>query len=178
MVSLSNTSFSGINGTFYNLKGKDIYGIAIQDNKELVTNAYVSNFNGLKRGTIWFDGNNCNIDMIYNTRSEVHTSLIWGVSGISLYPIYNPKKEGFTGVYSDVLRATAHTAIGFKNNKVYLIVSNKNLSMDSFRSGLLNSKIAFDGLIALDGGGSTQMKFNGKDIVKSVRKLNHFIKVV
>ena len=102
----------------------------------------------------------------------------WAISGIELYPNYDPKREGFTGKYSDVLRATKHTAIGFKDNKVYLIVSNKNLTMLEFRNKLLNSKIAFDGLIALDGGGSSQMVYNGKEILKSSRPLNHGIFVV
>lgn len=168
----------GINGTFYAIGKKPIYGIAIQDGRPLEANSYVSNFEGLKRGTIWFDGNNISVGMLYNIRTEVHTAIRWAISGISLYPVWNTKKEGFIGPYMDVLRATAHTAIGFRGKKVYLIASDRKYTLEEFRNKILNSSIAFDGLIALDGGGSTQMRFKDKDIVKSVRRLNHCVRIL
>ena len=168
----------GINGTFYNLKGPEIYGLAMQDNKEIETNSYVTNFQGLKRGTIYFDGGKLHHQMVYNAKTEIKNPIKWAISGISLYPIYNPKAEGFTGAYADVLRATKHTVLGFKGNKVYLIASDKALTLENFRNGLLNSPIAFDGLINLDGGGSTQMTFGGKKLISSVRALNHHIRLL
>ncbi len=177
-TSLKPLAVDGINGTFYNLKGSEIYGLAMQDNKEIETNSYVTNFGGLKRGVIYFDGSKLHHAMIYNAKTEIKDKVKWAISGISLYPIYNPKAEGFTGAYADVLRATKHTVIGFKGNKVYLIASSKNLTLDDFRKGLLNSKLAFDGLINLDGGGSTQMNFGGKKLISSTRSLNHCVRVI
>lgn len=177
-TSLKPLSVNGINGTFYNLKGSEIYGLAMQDGKEIETNSYVTNFNGLKRGTIYFDGSKLHHVMVYNAKTEIKDYIKWAISGISLYPIYNPRAEGFTGAYADVLRATKHTAIGFKGNKVYLIASDKSLTLDDFRKGLLNSPIAFDGLINLDGGGSTQMTFGGKKLISSVRPLNHCVRLL
>ena len=177
-TSLKPLSVDGVNGTFYNLKGSEIYGLAMQDGKEIETNSYVTNFEGLKRGAIYFDGKSLHHAMIYNAKSEIKNFIKWGISGISLYPIYNPKAEGFTGAYADVLRTTKHTAIGFKGDRVYLIASDKALTLDSFRNGLLNSSISFDGLINLDGGGSTQMNFNGKKIISSVRALNHCVRLL
>lgn len=177
-TSLKPLSMDGINGTFYNLKGSEIYGLAMQDNKEIETNSYVTNFQGLKRGTIYFNGSKLHHAMVYNARTEIKDFIKWGISGISLYPIYNPRAEGFTGAYADVLRATKHTALGFKGDKVYLIASDKSLTLDDFRKGLLNSRIAFDGLINLDGGGSTQMTFDGKKLISSVRALNHCVRLL
>ena len=177
-TSLKPLSVDGINGTFYNLRGSEIYGLAMQDGKEIETNSYVTNFQGLKRGAIYFDGKSLHHAMVYNARTEIKEPIKWGISGISLYPIYDPKAEGFTGAYADVLRSTKHTAIGFKGDKVYLIASGKALPLDSFRNGLLNSSISFDGLINLDGGGSTQMNFGGKKLISSVRALNHCIRLV
>ena len=168
----------GINGTFYNLKGSEIYGLAMQDGKEIETNSYVTNFHSLKRGTIYYDGKKLHHAMVYNAKTEIKDYIKWGISGISLYPIYNPKSEGFVGAYADVLRATKHTAIGFKGKKVYLIASSKALTLENFRNGLLNSKIAFDGLINLDGGGSTQMNFGDKKLISSVRPLNHVVRLL
>lgn len=146
----------------------------MQDGKPLEVNSFVSNFGGLKRGCIWYDGEKMYVDRIYNTKTEIKTPIKWAISGIELYPSYNPASEGFTGSYADVLRRCNHTAIGFKGERVYLITG-KNLSMLDFRTKILNSRIAFDGLIALDGGGTTQMRYDGKDIIKSSRVLNHGI---
>ena len=168
---------TGINGTFYNIGSKDIYGIAMQDNKEICINSYVSNFDGVKRGCIWFDGQKMNIGRIYNVKEEIKGSIKWAISGLELYPSYSPTLEGFIGAYSDVLRKCNHTAIGYKDNKVYLMAC-ENLYLKDFREKMLNSSIAFDGIINLDGGGSTQMNFNGKSIIKSTRKLNHAIVVI
>ena len=177
-TSLKPLSVDGINGTFYNLRGSEIYGLAMQDGKEIETNSYVTNFDGLKRGTIYFDGNKMHHAMVYNAKTEIKDKIKWAISGISLYPIYNPKAEGFVGAYADVLRATKHTALGFKENKVYLIASGKSLTLDDFRRGLLNSNLAFDGLINLDGGGSTQMNFGGKKLISSTRSLNHCVRLI
>lgn len=171
-------SVDGINGTFYNLKGSEIYGLAMQDGKEIETNSYVTNFDGLRRGTIYFDGNKLHHDMIYIAKLDIKEFIKWAISGISLYPLYIPRTEGFTGAYADVLRATKHTALGFKGDKVYLIASGKSLTLENFRNGLLNSRLAFDGLISLDGGGSTQMSFNGKKVISSVRALNHCVRLL
>lgn len=168
----------GINGTFYNLRGSEIYGLAMQDGKEIETNSYVTNYQGLKRGAIYYDGKKLHHAMVYNAKSEIKDFIKWAISGISLYPIYNPRAEGFTGTYADVLRATKHTALGFKRDRVYLIASDKALTLDNFRNGLLNSPIAFDGLINLDGGGSTQMSFGGKKLISSTRPLNHCVRLL
>lgn len=171
-------SVDGINGTFYNLRGKEIYGLAMQDGKEIETNSYVTNFQGLKRGVIYFDGQKLHHAMVYNAKTEIKGNIKWAISGISLYPTYDPKAEGFVGAYADVLRSTKHTALGYKGDKVYLIASDKTFTLENFRNGLLNSEISFDGLINLDGGGSTQMSFGGKKIISSSRALNHVIKVL
>ena len=168
----------GINGTFYNLRGKEIYGLAMQDGKEIETNSYVTNFQGLKRGAIYYDDKKLHHAMVYNAKTEIKDYIKWAISGISLYPLYIPRMEGFTGAYADVLRATKHTALGYKGDRVYLIASDKSLTLDDFRKGLLNSRIAFDGLINLDGGGSTQMNFNGKKVISSVRALNHCVRLL
>ena len=177
-TSLKPLYVDGINGTFYNLKGSEIYGLAMQDGKEIETNSYVTNYQGLKRGAIYYDGKKLHHAMIYNAKTEIKDPIKWAISGISLYPNYNPKNEGFVGAYADVLRATKHTAIGFKGEKVYLIASDKSLTLENFRKGLLNSRLAFDGLINLDGGGSTQMTFNGKEVISSVRALNHCVRLL
>lgn len=45
--------------------------------------------------------------------------VMWAVGGMGLLGNYNPAAEGFTGAYSDVLRKTNHTAIGYKGGMLY-----------------------------------------------------------
>ena len=158
---------NGINGTFF-WQGNTI-GIAVNNSKKLQSNSHVAyDMAQTKRGTIYYKNNKMYVDRIWDIREYKPN---WAISGLMLYPDYNPKAEGFTGKYADVLRATKHTAVGFKDNKIYLIASDESLTMYEFRNKILNSKLAFDGLIALDGGGSTQLSYAGKDIVKSSRKV-------
>ena len=82
-------------------------------------------------------------------KTEIKTNIKWGISGIELYPNYNPALEGFTGAYADVLRKANHTAIGFKGIKVYLIVS-KNLSLFDFRNKILIPLIPLIGLLLIE----------------------------
>lgn len=175
--SLSNSKNNGINGTFYATGKPYIYGIAMQDGRPIDTNSFVTTFNGTKRGTIWYDNKRLYVGRVCNTKQEIKTLIKWAVSGLMLYPYYDPAREGFTGKYADVLRKCNHTAIGYKGKTVYLIVG-KDLTLLDFRNKILNSKVAFDGLIALDGGGSSQMRFDGKDIMKSTRPLNHCISLI
>lgn len=75
----------------------------------------------------------------------------WAVGGMGLQNFYDPSKEGFTGIYSDVLRKTHHTILGVKNNKVYGVYF-KNITAAAIND-LCVKKFRFDFSIMLDGGG-------------------------
>ncbi|WP_127725412.1 phosphodiester glycosidase family protein [Anaerosphaera multitolerans] len=173
---------NGMSGTFFwtgSPKDSKLNGghLVMQDNKELNINGHVTNYNGLKRGVLIFDGKNVIFKRIYNIKAEYQGNIKWAIGGLSLYPFYNPTAEGFTGQYADVLKKTNHSAIGVSNGgKIYLI-SVKNRTVNEFRNDMLNSKLGFKALINLDGGGTTQMYFD-KSIISSTRGLNHFIEVI
>ena len=44
---------------------------------------------------------------------------VWAVGGMGLLGNYNPAAEGFTGAFSDVLRKTNHTVLGYKGGLLY-----------------------------------------------------------
>ena len=46
-------------------------------------------------------------------------NVVWAVGGMGLLGGYDPELDGFTGVYSDVLRKTNHTVIGCKGGLLY-----------------------------------------------------------
>ena len=46
-------------------------------------------------------------------------NVVWAVGGMGLLGNYNPAAEGFTGAFSDVLRKTNHTVLGYKGGLLY-----------------------------------------------------------
>lgn len=76
--------------------------------------------------------------------------LKWAVGGFGLLDFYNPKEEGFTGKFSDVLRKTNHTVIGEKNGFIYLIYC-KSMTASAVND-LCKNKFMLNKAIMLDGG--------------------------
>ena len=163
----------GINGTWQNNSEahmpRSIWGLAVNNNKAIGPNSYTNSPKGYKRGTLIFykDGT---IEVVrVNTIKEFTKPVQWAIGGGMLFLDYNPTVEGFTGQFSDVLRNTAHTGIGYKGGKVYMFV-HKQCDMLGFRAKV--KALGLDGAIFLDGGGSTQMNYKGKGL-HSNRKLSH-----
>ena len=46
-------------------------------------------------------------------------NVVWAVGGMGLLGGYDPELDGFTGIYSDVLRKTNHTVLGYKGGMLY-----------------------------------------------------------
>lgn len=87
---------------------------------------------------------------------------VWfAVSGYGIYPEITAKKEGFTGKFSDVTRATSRPIIGYrkKDNKIVIAVRENS---DAERAKQTAKNLGLDFAISLDGGGSTTLKINGK----------------
>lgn len=173
----------GINGTWQNNSNvkdpKSIWGIAVNNQKTIGPNAYTNSPKLYKRGTIiYYADGKLEVTKV-NRLDEIKKPVKWAIGGGQLIPEYNPEIEGYTVANNaaDVLRVTAHTGIGYKGDKVFLIV-HKNCSMEQFKNMIL--KLGLDGAIFLDGGGSTQMNYIGGKGISSTRKLSHgvFIKEV
>lgn len=52
--------------------------------------------------------------------AELPSATAWAVGGVGLLESWDPEAEGFAGAYADVLRRTAHTFLGVKQNYTYL----------------------------------------------------------
>lgn len=78
------------------------------------------------------------------------SNVVWAVGGMGLLGNYNPAAEGFTGVYSDVLRRTNHTVLGYRNGMVYGVYC-KNMTALQINA-LCRDKLKFEFAILLDGG--------------------------
>lgn len=83
--------------------------------------------------------------------AELPKGVKWAVGGMGLLDNYNPKEEGFSGAYADVLRKTNHNVLGVKNNMVYGVYY-KNMTANQINEHC-KTKMKFDMAILLDGGG-------------------------
>jgi len=80
---------------------------------------------------------------------DLPSGVKWAVGGLGLMSHLDPATEGFVGAYSDVLRKTNHTMVGYKGHHVYLCYC-KNMT-----AGQVNDyakKLKLDNAVMLDGG--------------------------
>ena len=98
--------------------------------------------------------------------AEIILEAEWAIGGLGILTPYgySPTSEGFSGVYSDVLRTTNKTFMGYKKDEdlIYLCIR-PNSSHDRIIDSAKNLKLDF--AISLDGGGSSSLKINDKVIV-------------
>lgn len=89
---------------------------------------------------------------------------VWfAVSGYGIHPKVTASEEGFAGKFSDVLRETNRPIIGYRkqDNKIVIAVRSHS-SAERARQTAQN--LGLDFALSLDGGGSTVLKVNGKNI--------------
>lgn len=161
----------GINGTWQNNKeahlSRSVWGLAGNGGKAIGPNSFQNSPSGHKRGTIiYYEDGTIEVKRINNLK-EITKPFKWCIGGGMLVPDYNPTLEK---IASDILRTTAHTGIGYKGNRVYLIVHPK-CSMKEFKDYV--EKLNLAGAIFLDGGESTQMNYIDGKGIHSSRKLSH-----
>lgn len=75
---------------------------------------------------------------------------VWAVGGLGLLDFYDPRVEGFVGKFSDVLRKTNHTVLGYKNGMLYGVYC-KNMNASQVNS-FVKSTLKLERAIMLDGG--------------------------
>ena len=127
----------------------------------------LTDWGGKKRGVVAWNGSKMICRRI-NKYTEI-PNMVWGISGVMLLPSYDRYVEGYA---SDIYRKTHHTMIGFdKKNNVYLMVRT-NSTMEKLVQTC--EELNLVGAVSLDGGGSSQLNYNGKGF-KSNRIINSAI---
>lgn len=76
--------------------------------------------------------------------------VVWAVGGMGLLGNYNPVAEGFTGRFSDVLRKTNHTVLGYRSGMLYGVYCKSMTALQI--NTLCRDKMKFEFAILLDGG--------------------------
>lgn len=74
----------------------------------------------------------------------------WAVGGLGLLDFYDPTAEGFTGQFSDVLRKTNHTVLGYRNEMLYGVYC-KNMTAAQINT-MMRDKFKLEMAILMDGG--------------------------
>ena len=77
-------------------------------------------------------------------------NVVWAVGGMGLLGNYNPAAEGFTGAFSDVLRKTNHTVLGYKGGMLYGVYC-KNMTAQQVNA-FVRGKLKLEYAVMLDGG--------------------------
>lgn len=76
--------------------------------------------------------------------------VVWAVGGLGLLDRYDPAAEGFTGVYSDVLRKTNHTVLGCKGGLLYGVYCRSMTAQQV--NAFCRDKLKLTRAVMLDGG--------------------------
>ena len=74
----------------------------------------------------------------------------WAVGGMGLLGNFDPTAEGFTGRYSDVLRRTDHTMLGYKGGMLYGVYCRSMTAVQV--NAFARNKLKLEHAIMLDGG--------------------------
>ena len=77
-------------------------------------------------------------------------NVVWAVGGMGLLGNYNPAAEGFIRAFSDVLRKTNHTVLGYKGGMLYGVYC-KNMTAQQVNA-LCRNKLKLEYAVMLDGG--------------------------
>ena len=148
-----------VNGTFFmqQANGK-MYplGITVGDGK--VYSNYITHDKPVATLIIYKNGS---VEMKYISDITKEKDVKLAISGYGIYPNITATQEGFTGVYSDVLRSTNRPIIGYrkKDNKIVIAVRSASSAQ---RANTTAKNLGMDFAISLDAGGSTTLKVDGK----------------
>lgn len=77
-------------------------------------------------------------------------NVVWAVGGLGLLDRYDPAAEGFTGAYSDVLRKTNHTVLGYKGGMLYGVYCRSMTAQQV--NAFCRDKLKLKYAVMLDGG--------------------------
>ena len=102
-----------------------------------------------------------NVQLKYVSDITKEKNVWFAVSGYGIYPNITADKEGFTGAFADVTRASNRPIIGYrkKDNKIVIAV---RASTDAKRAQETAKNLGLEFAISLDAGGSTTLKVNNK----------------
>ncbi|MDF2676202.1 MAG: Phosphodiester glycosidase [Bacillota bacterium] len=178
-----------INGTFF---WHDYYGVTYPTSILFVEGVIYkadSNHKPYPQSVFIINKNNTvEMKLIKNLNELSLSNIRFAIGGVGLRNTldknfkYNPKEEGFTGVFADVLGRRNKTVIGYnkKENKIYLMCRPNIIHKETYpwKYDLLKlvKDCEYDIALSLDGGGSTFMNNKTKMVFYGDgRKINNIL---
>ncbi|MDP4134043.1 MAG: N-acetylmuramoyl-L-alanine amidase [Bacillota bacterium] len=107
---------------------------------------------------IIYNDNSVEMKRISNISEEKNVR--FAVSGYGVYPTITASLEGFTGIYSDVIKQANRPIIGYRKNDNKIVIAVR-ADTTAERANVTAKNLGLDFAISLDGGGSTTLKVNG-----------------
>ena len=147
-----------VNGTFFMMQANGkAYPLGITVNGNQVFSNYITHNKPVATLIVYTDGK---VNLKYISDITKEKNVKFAISGYGIYPEITANEEGFTGVYSDVLRTTDRPIIGYRksDNKIVIAV---RANSDAARAKETAKNLGLDFAISLDAGGSTTLKVNG-----------------
>lgn len=142
-----------MSGSFTYPSGEKPCSIMVNEGKDIFT--YACHYYQGKPETVLYYTNNGDYGLkLCKHTGDLPEGVIWAIGGAQLIrdgkPAFEFESEGFTGIYSDVKRTTAHNAIGFDKFGNVLGVYHNRCSADDLQRRCFNIGMV-DGIM-LDGG--------------------------
>lgn len=147
----------GVNGALYDTKTAPVTSpescvfIAMNDGKPLSNNAQFNGWNAPPRATLIYHTNKkIGFRQLQNI-NPIKDNTIWAIGGYMVKPYMDFTNEK---IPSSVNYKTAHTYLGYRGNKIFMIVKPNHMIRDIVP---LANQLELEGCIVLDGGQSSQL---------------------
>lgn len=152
-----------VNGTYFmaQANGK-MFPLGMLVNKGQVISNYMTHQKPVATLIIH---DNYNVEMKYVSDITKEEKVWFAVSGFGIYPEITNVKEGFTGIFTDVLRSCTRPIIGYRKRDNKIVIAVRPYSTAK-RAQQTAKNLGLDFAISLDAGGSTTLNVNEKKIYK------------
>lgn len=171
--SLNKTNYSGVSGPIYDTQTAPVSSpnacvfIAVSNGKAISENAKFNGYNAPPRATIYLREDGRLGTKQVKSISDLPKDIMFAVGGFMVKPYMDFANEK---IPSGVNYKTGHIYVGFdKDNNIYLIAKPYHTIPEIVPT---LDKLGIISCVVLDGGGSTQMKYDGKNLFETSRAIN------
>jgi N-acetylmuramoyl-L-alanine amidase len=148
-----------VSGTYIMKQANGLYApIGMCVNEDKLFNNCMTHGKPVATLIVYKDGS---VKMKYVSDINKEKDVRFAISGYGVYPKVTASEEGFTGVYSDVLRSTDRPIIGYRSKDNKIVIAVRSAS-SAERANLTAKNLNLDFAISLDAGGTTTLIVDGK----------------
>ena len=180
---LRGASVNGISGTFFYpmnpVHAQNANGIVVNRN-QIIGGASSHAWRGFPHSTLccYSDGT-LGVERVQYS-NQISKPVLWAIGGLGLLQSYDPHAEGYSGVYSDVLRRVTasqggHIWIGYKDGKVYMYWRTNCTRLQTRQDAIA---LGMQGCVGLDSGGTAQMRHPNLVDAHTSRRMHNCVSLI